>query len=238
VTTQAPIQDTAQRASAGVARLELRGVAKRWRSDDAPLFARLYLQLAPGTLAGVEGRNGGGKTTLLRIVAGMIDADEGTVRLDELSPTRDRREYQRRIGFLSAGSTGLYGRLTVLQHLDYWARLSLLTTEERASRIEWALGRFELEETAARRANRMSMGQRQRLTLALTFLHAPTLVLLDEPWNSLDGQGIELANAVVTEFVAQGGSSIICVPSGHELELAHAHARYALEDGELRRAAL
>ncbi len=220
-----------------MARLELQGIAKRWRKADPPLFAGLDLELAPGTLAVVEGRNGVGKTTLLRIVAGMIAPDEGTVRLEGLSPSRNRREYQRKIGFLSAGSTGLYGRLTVLQHLDYWARLSLLPAEARASRIEWALARFELEEIAGRRANRMSMGQRQRLTLALTFLHAPSLVLLDEPWNSLDGQGIELANAVVLEFVAEGGASIICIPSGHELEIVHAHVRYALEDGRLGRVA-
>lgn len=218
-------------------RLEVLAISKRWSKTDPALFTGLDLELASGALAVIEGRNGVGKTTLLRIVAGMIAADEGTVQLEGLSPRRDRREYQRRVGFLSAGSTGLYGRLTVLQHLDYWARLSLLPTEQRESRIAWALTRFELEEIAERRANRMSMGQRQRLTLALTFLHAPSLVLLDEPWNSLDGPGIELANAATTEFVAQGGAGIICVPTGHELELVSAQVRYALEDGELRRVA-
>ena len=134
---------------------------------------------------------------------------------------------------MSAGSSGLYGRLTTFEHLVYWARLSLLPVRERRPRIESALARFELEDIAQRRANRLSMGQRQRLTLALTFLHAPSLVLLDEPWNSLDGQGIELVNGVVAEFVANGGAGVICVPTGHDLDLGHAHVSYALADGRL-----
>lgn len=221
----------------GEAKLVVQGVAKRWGKSDPPLFDGVDLELAPGTLAVVEGRNGAGKTTLLRIVAGMIAADEGVVRLEGLSPRRNRREYQGRVGFLSAGSSGLYGRLTARQHLVYWARLSLLPAAERGPRIASALDRFELEGIAHRHANRLSMGQRQRLTLALTFLHAPSLVLLDEPWNSLDGQGIELVNAAVAEFSASGGAGLICVPTGHELDLTHAHEAYALEDGRLERAA-
>jgi ABC-2 type transport system ATP-binding protein len=218
------------------ARLVLQGVAKRWGKND-PLFDGVELELSPGMLALVEGRNGAGKTTLLRIAAGMITPDEGVVQLAGLSPRRNRREYQRQIGFLSAGSSGLYGRLTAFQHLVYWARLSLLPADERGSRIEAAIARFELEGIAHRRANRLSMGQRQRLTLALTFLHRPSLILLDEPWNSLDGQGIELVNAVVTEFIANGGTGVICVPTGHELDLTYAHVSYALADGRLERTA-
>jgi heme ABC exporter ATP-binding subunit CcmA len=223
----------ASAASDGQPRLVVGNVAKRWRSSDPPLFDGVDLELSSGTVAVVEGRNGAGKTTLLRIVAGMISPDAGHVRLDGLSPRRDRRTYHRRIGLLSAGSTGLYGRLTVVQHLTYWGRLSLLPASERTAGIATALARFELEEIANRRANRLSMGQRQRLTLALAFVHGPSLVLLDEPWNSLDGQGIALVNTAVADFAAAGGTAVICVPSGHELELTQPHRSYALAEGRL-----
>jgi heme ABC exporter ATP-binding subunit CcmA len=219
----------------GRPRLVLHDVTKRWRASDPPLFEGIDLELSPGTFAVVAGRNGAGKTTLLRIVAGMISPDRGVVRLEGLSPRRNRRAYHRRVGFLSAGSTGLYGRLTVAQHLAYWARLAFVPAGERDSKIAAALSRFELEDIVDRRANRLSMGQRQRLTLALAFLHDPLLVLLDEPWNSLDGQGIELANAVATEFASNGGTVLVCVPTGHELELIPPHTPYELEGGRLER---
>ena len=214
-------------------RLVLDGVSKRWRGAPSPLFHDVHLQLPPGTLALVIGRNGAGKTTLLRIVAGIIAADGGLVELDGLTPRRDRRRYQAKVGFLSAGSTGLYARLTVAQHLGYWARLALIPARERSARIVAALTRFELEDIAATRASRLSMGQRQRLTLALALMHDPTLVLFDEPWNSLDGQGVELLNTVIADFAAHGGSGLFCIPSGHSLEDVPVDRVYVLADGTL-----
>ena len=101
-------------------RLVLDGVSKRWGKNDPPLLHGLDLELPPGTLALIAGRNGAGKTTLLRIVANIIAADRGTIWLDGSSPASNRREYQRRVGFLSAGSTGVYARVSVAQHLDFW----------------------------------------------------------------------------------------------------------------------
>jgi ABC-2 type transport system ATP-binding protein len=213
--------------------LVLRGVTKRWSANEPPLLDGVDLDLPAGTLAVVAGRNGAGKTTLLRIVGGLIRPNAGTVRLAGALPEQGRRAYQRRIGFLSAGSSGLYARLTVAQHLRYWGRLALMPEPELRSGIDRALERFELAALAGRRVDRLSMGQRQRVTLALAFLHDPALVLFDEPWNSLDGQGIELVNSVVREYAAAGGCGLFCVPSGHDLELVPADRFYELEEGRL-----
>lgn len=212
--------------------LTLDRLAKRWRKSDPPLLEQIDLELPPGELALVVGDNGTGKTTLLRIVAGIIAPDEGSVELDGLSPWRDRRTYHRRVGFLSAGSVGLYARFTVAQHLAYWARLAFVPSTERGRRIASAIERFDLVEIAGRRADRLSMGQRQRLRLALALLHEPSLLLLDEPWNSLDDQGIRLVNETVRDFGASGGSGLFCVPSGHGLEVP-ADRTYVLENGRL-----
>ena len=142
-------------------------------------------------------------------------------------------EYQRRVGFLSAGSTGLYARLTVAGHLDLWTRLALVPAAARRRKIAVALERFELAAVTSSRADRLSMGQRQRLRLAMVFLHGPTVLLLDEPWNSLDESGIQLVNAALDQFVRDGGAALLCVPTGHDVELANADRTYTLEAGKL-----
>ncbi len=214
-------------------RLVLTGVSKQWRRSDPPVLDDVDLELPRGSLAVVVGRNGSGKTTLLRIIVGMIAADSGTVTLDGLTARRQRRRYARRVGFLSAASTGLYARFTVEQHLEYWTRLALVAPAGRRPAISAALARFELEDVAARRADRISMGQRQRLRLALTVVHGPSLLLLDEPWNSLDGDGIDLVNRTIAEFAREGGSALMCIPTGHELTGLPEHRTLFLEDGRL-----
>jgi ABC-2 type transport system ATP-binding protein len=226
--------DTLPELDAGP-RLALESISKRWQRGEPPVLDGVDLAVPPGTAVLVVGRNGSGKTTLLRIAAGMIDCDSGSVRLDGLLPRRNRRRFHRRVGYLSAGSTDLYARLTVAQHLDYWARLALVPPSERGSRVADALERFELMGLADRRAERTSMGQRQRLRLALALVHGPSLLLLDEPWNSLDAEGIELVNRTIVEFTASGGSVLLCTPTGHEVDALPDTSVYRLEAGKLER---
>jgi len=209
--------------------LRVRNVTKRW--DEHAVLDDLALEIPPGTSAWVGGRNGVGKTTLLRIVAGLIAADHGEVSLDGLSPQRDRRRYQRRLGFLSAGDRGLYARLTVRHNLQLWARLALLSTSECETAVADSIEAFGLSELADGRADRLSLGQRQRVRLALAFLHSPRLVLLDEPANSLDDHGLSLIAATVTELHRRGGMTIWCSPNRPELE--QIGRGYVLNEGRL-----
>src|SRR4051794_33702127 len=104
--------------------LTAHGVTKRWGRRD-PVLDAADFELPRGARIALQGANGAGKTTLLRILAGLFLPDSGTVALDGLDPVRDRRPYQRRLGFLAAGQGGLYARMTVKAHLDYWSRLAL-----------------------------------------------------------------------------------------------------------------
>src|SRR3954470_16140815 len=102
-------------SSPGPALLELRGIVKRWPGTPAPVLDAVDLAVAPGEVVAVTGRNGAGKTTLLRIAAGLLLPDAGTVRVDGMDPELERAACQARIGYLSAGNSGLYGRLRVEQ---------------------------------------------------------------------------------------------------------------------------
>lgn len=204
-------------------------VSKSW--GQRQVLRSASFSVPPGTTAWLGGKNGVGKTTLLRIVAGLVLAEEGEVKLDGLDPQRDRREYQRRIGFLSAGDRGLYARLSVRQNLDLWARLAFLRGERARGAIAGAIARFSLEELAESRVDRLSLGQRQRVRLSMAFLHRPRLIMLDEPANSLDDDGIALIASVLAEQADRGGAAIWCSPSPPDL--AEVTRLYELRDGRL-----
>ena len=218
--------------AAGDPVLLIASVTKRWPRQAAPVLDDVDLTLLGGELVWLTGENGAGKTTLLRIVAGIIAPDRGDVRVCGLAAHRSRREYQQRIGLLTAGNSGLYARMTVRQNLDYWARLALVASEQRSPLVERSIEDFELGALAARRMDRMSMGQRQRVRIAMTFLHRPSLVLLDEPANSLDEEGCAVLVDAVENHKRGGGAAVWCSP-GNDAPGAQAQRRLRLAAGVL-----
>jgi ABC-type multidrug transport system ATPase subunit len=194
--------------------LSISSLTKRWPRQELPVLHDIDLELRPGELVWLTGENGAGKTTLLRIVAGIVAPDAGLVSVCGLDGGRSRRDYQRQLGLLTAGNSGLYARMTVRQHFTYWARLAMISRGRRSELVEESIERFELGALADRRLDRMSMGQRQRVRIGMTFLHRPALVLLDEPANSLDDEGCTVLVGAVEEHHRTGGSTIWCSPGG------------------------
>jgi ABC-2 type transport system ATP-binding protein len=221
----------ARQPSTAAARLELRGLRKQWGSAP-PVLGNVDMDVHAGSVVALVGRNGAGKTTLLRIAAGLIAPDRGRVALDGLDPFANRREYQQRLGFVSAGQGGLYARLTVRQHLDLWARLAFVPRHERAAAIASTIEHLELAAKIDGRVDRLSAGQRQRVRVAMAFLHRPSLVLLDEPHTSLDEDGISALERLIRGLVDEGGTVMCCAPSAAALGLAVDEV-YRAEGGEV-----
>jgi ABC-type multidrug transport system ATPase subunit len=199
-------------ATAGREPLALEAITKRWAGAAANVLDGVEFVVQPGTTVFVGGANGAGKTTLLRIAGGLLLPDRGSVRLGPLDAEADRRSFQRRVGYLSAASAGLYARLTVRDHLRLWSRLALLPRGVRARHQTRTEEAFDLVALADRRVDRLSMGQRQRVRLAGAFLHDPDVVLLDEPANSLDEMGIEILGAELRRVQADGRAAVWCAP--------------------------
>jgi ABC-type multidrug transport system ATPase subunit len=125
----------------------------------------------------------------MRIIAGMLDPDRGEIRIGGVDSRAGGDRFRRQIGMASAGNTGLYARLSAAQNLTFAARIALVERGRRQALVREHLERFALSAFAGRRVDRLSMGQRQRVRLAAAFLHAPSVVLLDEPATSLDDDG-------------------------------------------------
>jgi ABC-2 type transport system ATP-binding protein len=222
-----PTPETPLVAFRGVWRHWGRG-GKRWA-----VLRDVSLDLRPGEAVCVGGANGAGKTTMLRIAAGILAPDAGTVTVDGLLADKAWREYHRRIGFLSAGDRGLYARVTVRGHLEYWAALAFVPRRERKALVNETLERFNLLELADRRSERLSQGQRQRLRLALTLLHKPSVLLLDEPRNSLDGDGLAILAGAVNDALADGATVLWVAPLGEEQPVGFDRT-FVIDDGELK----
>lgn len=235
--TQAPASpplpaEPAAGGPAGSFPLTLRGVSKRWGRKQAPVLDEVELTLDLGESAWIGGSNGTGKTTLLRIAAGLIDPDRGRAAVWGYTARESRSRYQRLVSFLPAGDRGLYARLTVRRQLGFWARIAMIPRAEIEPQVEVALDAFAMRELADRRVDRMSMGQRQRLRIAMTFMGKPEVVLLDEPLTSLDADGAAILDRAVGELLARHGTLLWCSPSGESLEREF-DARLLLERGKL-----
>jgi ABC-type multidrug transport system ATPase subunit len=214
--------------------LELNDLYHRWKGPKPPVLDGVSLSLRAGEVTWVGGSNGVGKTTLLRLAAGILLPQRGTVRIGELTPALKGGAYRRQIGFLSAGDRGLQARMRVSQQLDYWGRLAYVPRARREAMVAESIQRFGLEEFAARRVDRMSMGQRQRIRLAMAFLHEPRVLLLDEPRNSLDDDGYQLLNEQLEQAAKRGACVLWCSPRGED-RVIECDAGYTLIAGRLER---
>lgn len=232
--TQATRPETEPRVELPVSHypLALRGVGKRWAKGQVPVLDDVDLTIDLGTRTWIGGRNGAGKTTLLRIAAGLIAPDQGTATVYGNRASQDRARYQRVVTFLPAGDRGLYARLTVRRQLEFWARIAMVPPARVAAAVDAAIADFELTELASRRVDRMSMGQRQRLRIAMTFLAEPEVVLLDEPLTSLDAEGVAVLSRAVEGTLGRLGAILWCSPTGEHLDQEF-DARWLLDGGRL-----
>lgn len=151
------------------------------------------IEAHPGQIFGLLGANGAGKTTLLRMLSTVITPTKGTAEVDGFDTQKQSQEVRRRIGFLSA-STALYGRLSARETLAYFGGLYGVKDKARLDEVIELLG---IGPFADQLCDKLSTGQKQRVSIARTILHDPPVLFFDEPTSGLD----VLASQKVMEFV-------------------------------------
>jgi heme ABC exporter ATP-binding subunit CcmA len=168
-----------------------------------PILRSVDLTLHQGQRMALLGANGAGKTTLLRILAGLIKPSAGTISVLGLDIIQDIQQIRRCVGFVGHQSY-LYEELTVLENLLFFARMYAVPhAHERVHELVQSVG---LERRAYERVRALSRGQVQRVAWARALLHAPQLLLLDEPDTGLDREGSELIDTLLAKHTAVGGS--------------------------------
>jgi ABC-2 type transport system ATP-binding protein len=175
----------------------------------------LDLAVQPGSSVALVGRNGAGKSTTLRVLAGVLPATSGDVVVAGVDVNRDPAAAKARVGYCPDVG-GLIPRATPWEHLALAAKLRGLRPEwtERARAL---LDLFELAGAADRVTAGFSHGMGRRLSVVLAVLHEPQVLLLDEPFDGVDPLGVDATLAVIAQAQAGGASVVV---STHLLELA------------------
>lgn len=153
---------------------------------------------APGQILGLLGANGAGKTTTLRMLSTVIRPTSGGAEVAGFDILKDPTRVRANIGFLSS-STALYGRLTATEMIEYFGTLYGMSGQRLQERLKYVKDKLDIHEFADRLCDKLSTGQKQRVSIARTILHDPPVLFFDEPTAGLD----VVASQTVMEFIEE-----------------------------------
>lgn len=162
-----------------------------------------------GELFGLLGPNGAGKTTTVKMLSTLLIPTSGSIHILGREIMRHTTEVRKHIGFTFGGARGLYGRLTGIENLRYFAELYAMPPEVTRRRIPELLEMVGLQECGNNKVETYSSGMQQRLHLARALLHDPELIFLDEPTVGIDPVGARELRATVKELKSQGKTILL-----------------------------
>lgn len=181
--------------------IEIEGLCKNFTDKKRGLIKavdRVSFVCRPGEVYGLLGPNGAGKTTTLRLLSTVLTPDAGNAAVCGFDILKQAAQVRKSIGFLS-GDTGLYRRLSGREILRYFASLYGLNRREFETSLEEVIGMLDLSEYLDVKTDKLSTGQKQRISIARTVIHRPPVLILDEPTAGLD---IIASRSIVT-FIAE-----------------------------------
>ena len=176
----------------------------------------LSLHILPGEIYGFIGHNGAGKTTTLKSVAGILRFDAGEIRIAGTSIRTDPLACKRKLAYIP-DNPDLYDYMTGIQYLNFIANIFGVSAADRQERIREVAERFELTNDLAQPIAAYSHGMKQKLAIISAWLHAPQLVVMDEPFVGLDPKAAHLLKGMMRELCDRGGAIFF---STHVLEVA------------------
>ncbi len=190
--------------------VEVQGLTKSFGNNLA--LRGIDLQVKQGESVVIFGPNGAGKTTLIKVLATIMNPSSGAVLVNGLSPKNNAEEVRRRIGVVTH-QTFLYHNLTAYENLEFYSRMYDLP--RRKERIQEVIEMVGMTSRLHDRVETLSRGMQQRISIARSLLHKPTVMLLDEPETGLDPE----ATAILWETLqAEGEGKRTIIHTTHSLE--------------------
>jgi sodium transport system ATP-binding protein len=220
--------------------IEAHHLTKRFRDGaGAQICAvdRVSFQCRPGEIYGLLGANGAGKTTTLRMLATILKPSDGTAIVAGYDVIKEPEKVRSSVGFLST-ATALYGRLTALEMVQYFGRLHGLDERTLELRIDAIFERLEMNGFRGRRCDKLSTGMKQKVSIARTLVHDPSVMIFDEPTVGLDVMAARSIVAFIRECRERGKTVIFSSHVMSDVEklcdhIAIIHAGRLLAEGTL-----
>jgi len=199
--------------TASPAALDIRNLHKRFKD---PAVSDLSLKVNAGEFYALLGPNGAGKTTTLRMVAGLLEADAGSVKVCGIDAFADPVAAKTILAWVP-DEPMVYDKLTPLEYLEFVAGLWSMEADYARHKADTLLEAFGLAPHAGERCGGFSKGMRQKVALAGALIHEPRLIILDEPLTGLDAGSARQVKRVLTGLVSEG---VTVIMTTHILEVA------------------
>lgn len=198
--------------------LQVQNLQKAYRFQEKISYAvqDVSLEINANQVLAFLGPNGAGKTTTIKMIAGLVLPDRGTVRINGRDPHREAQA-RRLIGAVLEGNRNLYWRLTPAENLEYFGVLRGLTRRLARQRSRMLLERFELSHKGRTMVQKLSRGMQQKVAIAVALIHQPPLLLLDEPTLGLDVEATQTVKRLVREIASEGRAILLTT---HQLDIA------------------
>lgn len=161
------------------------------------------LRISPGSIHGILGPNGAGKTTLIKILSGLIDADEGEITYGDKVVDPAGKNYRRVIGLIPQ-EIALYGELSAFRNLVFWGGLHGIPRQELRQKANEVLKRIGLYERRDEPVNTYSGGMKRRINIGAALMHNPDILFMDEPTVGIDPQSRNLIYDLIRDLNAEG----------------------------------
>lgn len=196
--------------------IEVKGLSKSFKSVNA--VDNISFKVNNGEIVGLLGENGAGKTTTLRMLATMLKSTNGTAIINEYDINKDSSKVRKEVGILFGGEVGLYDRLTAFENIMYFAQLNGINKEEATKYIDYLADILGMKEYINRRVGKFSRGMKQKVAIARSIVHNPSVMLFDEPTIGLDVSSIKIVQDFILRCKKEGKAILFSSHSMNEVE--------------------
>lgn len=196
--------------------LKVNNLTKKFK--DTVVVDNISFQVNEGEIVGLLGENGAGKTTTLRMISTMLKITSGDVDVNGFSAQKEPDKVRKEIGILFGGDVGLYDRLTGRENIKYFADLFGMNGLDSAKRINELAKDFGMNDYIDKRVGKFSRGMKQKVSIARSIVHSPSVMLLDEPSTGLDVRATRVIHQFIRKCKEEGKTILFSSHSMSEVE--------------------